>query len=90
MRDLGSLKSAERLRFHLLMSELFYILLTSVRRIEAVSGEEMDTAIANLNIEATLRSPGIVEWWQQNRADFPEEFTRLIDAHVTDRHSGVD
>jgi hypothetical protein len=82
LRDLGALQSAERLRFHLLASELFYILFTSVRRIEALSGNDMEVAIANLNIEASLRSPGIVEWWRLNRHDYPEDFASLIDGHV--------
>jgi hypothetical protein len=82
LRDPGALRGSDRLRFNLLVQELFYILSTSTRRFLATTEYDVDQTFRVLGVPAMLTQPGIADWWKANKDDLPLEFVEQVEAHL--------
>jgi hypothetical protein len=82
LRDIGSLDSADLLRFHLLADELFHIFQMSIRRAADLGLSDVDDTIQALGIDSVLKAHGVAQWWKRNRGRFPADFAALIDTRV--------
>jgi len=79
IRDAGVLSDVERLRFTLLAQELFYIIETATKRVDAVRPGNVQQTLDELNVGVILKQPGIRNWWTANKGTFQPEFIALID-----------
>jgi len=83
LRDPDMLDAAERLRFNMLLQELFYVLASSSRRLLAQGGYDVAQTLRILGVEATLAQPGIAKWWKANRGGLPPEFVERVESHIS-------
>jgi len=79
--DPDSLDPVERLRFNMLVEELFFILQTSVTRhntlatVGSLEGRE-------LGVDIILRAPGILHWWSRQKGRFDSSIVKFIDSQI--------
>jgi len=83
IRDPDALMSSEKLRFNMLVQELFYILSTSTRRLLITNEYVVEEIFQSLSIPETLAEPGIARWWNANKHSLPPDFVKQVDAHVS-------
>ncbi len=77
--DRGSLDTDERVRFDLLLSELFSVFQTTELRARHMGDDE--TRLIPV-IRSLLRSPGIQEWWTSNKSQFRPDFVSVVESQL--------
>ena len=80
--DPGSLDPVERLRFNMLAEELFFILQTSVGRLNTLA-PDAEIEARELGVDIILRSAGISQWWIRQRERFDPDFVAFIDSQIS-------
>jgi hypothetical protein len=79
-RDPDSLDPIERLRFAMLVQELFYILFTGFQRSQAVG---LVRVRERLGVEEILGSPGTAQWWAKQKHRFEPDFIAFVEGATT-------
>jgi hypothetical protein len=78
VNDLGSLNPTERLRFHLMLQQLFNTIHAVLLNAKA-TGMELSDPYKMLKMETIMKAPGVQEWWSREKLYFEPMLLEFID-----------
>ena len=79
--DPNSLSPQERLRFHLLLQQIFHTV-QAVMGNAIATGTKIEDPIKFFNLDSLLRQPGIQKWWMSANERYEKSFVALVNSQL--------
>ena len=80
-RDMASLSPAERLRFYLILQQIFHTVQAALANTTA-TGTELEDPARFFNLDVMLKQPGIRDWWVSERTRYEATFVALVNSQL--------
>lgn len=80
-RDMGSLIPAERLRFYLILQQIFHTVQAALANTTA-TGTQLENPAHFFNLDVMLKQPGIRDWWVSEQSRYEEAFVALVNSQL--------
>ena len=80
-KDIASLNSVERLRFHLVLQQLFNTL-EAVLANMASTGTQIENPETVMSLDSLMKQPGVQAWWAREKQRHNEVFIKLVDSQI--------
>ena len=78
----ANLSDTEKIQFRVLLDEYIFSYWALYHRLEENAYAESDWQSHLPVLSATLKQPGVWEWWDERRLSFPAKFVESISAHL--------
>lgn len=78
-KDIDALSPEDRLRYGLLLQDLFASMHAVMEKMKVSTQEGYSRSYEELNIDLIMSLPGVARWWEDRKARFDPEFVEFIE-----------
>ena len=83
-RDLGSLNPVERLRFYLILQQMFFTIQAALDN-SITTGTKIENPAHSLGLDILLKQQGIRDWWASEKSRYDASFIALVSSQLEQR-----
>ena len=78
-KDIDALSPEDRLRYGLLLQQLFFSMHAALEKMEATTQEDFSRMYKELNLDLIMPLPGVASWWKGHKDRLDPKFVEFIE-----------
>ena len=78
---MGSLNPADRLRFYLILQQVFQTVQAALANTTA-TGTHLENPVHIFQLDTMLEQPGVRDWWVSEKSRYEETFVALVNSQL--------